>query len=72
MQKVLEKVKKSPGKSWNSKFFLVGTIKTIIWDRLQNSILILGKLSELINFYSPGNHQKSYCFLEIPGGVRVY
>ena len=40
----------------------------VFWDRLQISLLML---SELINFYSPWNHQKTYGFLMISGGIEV-
>ena len=36
-----------------------------IWDKCEVN------LSELINFYSPGNHQKTTGFLMISGGIEV-
>ena len=39
--------KKSPGKSWNSKFFGGNHESCIIWDRLQNSLLILGEFKQI-------------------------
>ena len=40
----------------------------LVKERLQISHLILG---ELINFYSPWNHQKTYGFLMISGKIEV-
>ena len=40
-------------------------------DRLQILHLILANLNELTNYYSPWNHQKTYGFVVISGGVEV-
>ena len=43
----------------------------VFWDRLQISLLMLSEFMRLINFYSPWNHQKTYGFLMISGGIEV-
>ena len=40
-------------------------------DCLQISRLILGEFKQIDNFYFPRNHQKTFGFLMISGGIEV-
>ena len=46
-------------------------VSTVIRNCLQSLLLILSELSQFINFIPPWNHQRTYGFLMISGGIEV-
>ena len=80
MQIVIAKQSYSPIISYFQVIYWRALLQSAIWclgKKLKFKLLrdllqiLLVTISELINFYSPWNHQKTYGFLMISGGTEV-